>query len=179
MNRLLNHYRQPIGAVHQRPHWIAPTALVGSLMTGWLANKLGVFPPAWLLILTVLGLVVAGSVWATRPADVGLGRHIAALIGQIVLDVLRTVLRAVVAAVVVLALLVAGWSFAATRIQARRPGPTVRHQRPRHQPHLPDPRPRPPGPAAGGRTGRRSATRGCAAAGVRTRMGRRDGTDAP
>jgi hypothetical protein len=75
--------------------------------------------PAWLTILAVLGLVVVGSVLATRPADVSLARHIAALIGEAVLDVLRTVLRAVVGVIVVLALIAALWSFAAPRIEAQ------------------------------------------------------------
>jgi hypothetical protein len=119
MNRVLNHYGYPVGERRQRPFWLVPAVLTGLVVTGWLAKRFGLMPPAWLMILVVLGLIVAASVWATQPADVGLGRHIAALIGQAVLDVLRTVLRAVVAALVALALLAAGWSFAAPRIQAQ------------------------------------------------------------
>lgn len=75
--------------------------------------------PTWLTILVVLGLAVIGSVWATRPPKVSLGRHVAALIGQVILDVLRTVLRAIVGVIVVIALVVALWSFAAPRIEAQ------------------------------------------------------------
>ena len=70
----------------------------------------------WQRILLVLAAVVAWSVWATRPVDVPLHRHLAALAGQVVLDAVRAVLRTLVMVVVVVALLVAGWSWLAPRL---------------------------------------------------------------
>jgi small-conductance mechanosensitive channel len=75
--------------------------------------------PLWALIAAIFVVVVAGSVWATRPPDITLSRHVLALAGQVVLDVLRTILRAVVGLIVVLALLAAVWSFTAPRIEAQ------------------------------------------------------------
>jgi len=73
----------------------------------------------WQRILLVLAAVVVWSVWATRPVDVPLHRHLAALAGQVVLDAVRAVLRTLVMVVVVVALLVAGWSWLAPRLVAQ------------------------------------------------------------
>ena len=68
--------------------------------------------------LVVLAVAVVVSVWATRPPEVSMPRHVLALIGDAVLDVVRTALRAVVWVAVVVGLLVASWSYAGPRIAA-------------------------------------------------------------
>ena len=74
--------------------------------------------PTWVVILVVLAVAVVVSVWATRPPEVSMPRHVLALIGDAVLDVVRTALRAVVWVAVVVGLLVASWSYAGPRIAA-------------------------------------------------------------
>jgi hypothetical protein len=75
--------------------------------------------PTWLRILAGLAAVVAWAVWATRPTDVPLRRHVAALVGQLVLDAVRAVARTVAAVLVVLALLWAGWSWIQPQLAAQ------------------------------------------------------------
>lgn len=73
----------------------------------------------WLRVLAVVGAVVVWAVWVTRPPEVRLGRHVAALAGHVVLDVVRAALRAVVGALVVAAIAWAAWSWAQPRITAQ------------------------------------------------------------
>lgn len=74
--------------------------------------------PLWVSIVLCLSGLLALSVWATRPPERTMPRHVGALLGQAYLDVLAGALRALVGVVVVVLLAVAGWSFAADRIES-------------------------------------------------------------
>lgn len=76
----------------------------------------------WVVILIAIGLVVAGALWATKPPERSLGRHLVAYAGQLVLDVFSYAARAVIVVVVVLAMLAMAWSFASNKIEAAAAG---------------------------------------------------------
>jgi hypothetical protein len=69
-------------------------------------------------VLLTGALAVAWALWATCPPGAGIGRHLAAQAGRVVLDAVHAVVRTVITVVVVIALVAVGWSAITPRLTA-------------------------------------------------------------
>ena len=87
-----------------------------------IAVTYGVIVPLTASLPVQVGFAVVGAVawaaWVTRPAGTPLHRHLAALLGQLVLDAVRAVVRTLLTIAMAVAVVVAAWPLIVSHLAA-------------------------------------------------------------